>query len=373
MGAPLVARLVAAGHVVLATDIRPGRRREAEQAGARWAADTAQVAADSSVVLTVLPGSPELEELVAGSGRLLAQMGDRTTWVDLTSASFELGQDCARRARRHGVAYLDAPVGGGVAAMRDGAVALYVGGDGRDLAAATPMLRSFARTIHHVGGPGTGYLAKLLINLLWFGQATLTTEALLLAQRHGLPPGRMREVLAGSAGDSAFAAQHLPALLDGDYLGDFGLDRCVEELDSIEHSADRAGTPHALTSVIAELHRSALRHYGTADGGTVDGELLAAAWLEEQAGSRLARDENRSQPGSTTGLLPAVLSRWLAAASAGTADALTRTRKGKQHVGFFLQETADVAAARRRTAAGQDTRPPACVGRRAPRPLYPDG
>jgi 3-hydroxyisobutyrate dehydrogenase len=284
IGAPLVARLVTAGYEVVATDLRPERRYEAERNGAVWAVDASQAAAMSSVLLTVLPGTPELRELMLGSGQLIAHMHAGTTWIDLTSASFDFGQESARATQMRGVAYLDAPIGGGVPAMREGAATLYVGGDGDLLAASVPVLRSFATTIHHVGGPGLGYLTKLLINLLWFGHATLTTEALLLAQRHGQPPDRLREVLLGSAGDSAFITDYLPALLDGDYLRDFGLDRCVEELDSVEHSAKQAGTPHPLTAAIADLHRQALRHYGA-----VDGELMAAALLEERAGSRLRR------------------------------------------------------------------------------------
>jgi 3-hydroxyisobutyrate dehydrogenase-like beta-hydroxyacid dehydrogenase len=105
---------------------------------------------------------------------------------------------------------------------------------------------------------------------------------MLLAQKHGQSPGHLGEMLRGSAGDSAFAERHLPALLAGDYLADFGLDRCVEELDSVERTASRAEVPHPVTAAVAALHRSALRRYGP-----VDGELMAAAWLEEQAGTRL--------------------------------------------------------------------------------------
>ena len=216
IGAPLVARVVGAGHEVVATDVRPERRQAVEQAGARWAPDAAAVAAASSVVFTVLPGSPELSELILGSGHLLAHMDAHTTWIDMTSASVEVGRQCADAARARGVDYLDAPIGGGVSGMRDGTVTLYVGGEHRVLETADELLRSFASKVHHVGGNGAGYLAKLLINLLWFGQAALTTEALLLAQRHGVSPDRMSEVLNGSAGDGAFVAHHLPALLASD-------------------------------------------------------------------------------------------------------------------------------------------------------------
>jgi 3-hydroxyisobutyrate dehydrogenase len=285
IGAPLVARLVAAGHEVVATDIRPDRRELVERAGARWASDAASVAAVSSVVFTVLPGGPELGELALGADSFLEHLGAGTIWIDLTSASIELGRQCSDAARAHGVDYLDAPIGGGVPGMREGAVTLYVGGEGRVLDAVEELLSSFASSVHHVGGSGTGYLVKLLINLLWFGQAALTAEALLLAQNHGVSPDRMSTVLRGSAGDSAFVANYLPALLAGDYLRDFGLDRCVEELDSIERTADRAESPHPLTAAVAELHRAALRRYGP-----VDGELMGPALLEEQAGSLLRGD-----------------------------------------------------------------------------------
>ncbi|WP_083750587.1 NAD(P)-dependent oxidoreductase [Kribbella sp. ALI-6-A] len=282
IGAPLVARLVAAGHEVVGTDIRLERRSEVEAAGARWAPDLAGAVADAEVVLTVMPGGPELEDLVLGGGQLLSQLAEGAIWIDLTSASVELGQDCARAAAEQGIAHLEAPIGGGVDGMRDGTLTLYVGGEAGVLATAEPVLRTFATTIHHAGDHGMGYLTKLLINLLWFGQAALTTEVMLLAQNHGQSPGHLREILRGSAGDSAFAERHLPALLAGDYLADFGLDRCVEELDSVERTAARADVPHPVTAAVAALHRSALHRYGP-----VDGELMAAAWLEEQAGTRL--------------------------------------------------------------------------------------
>jgi 3-hydroxyisobutyrate dehydrogenase len=264
MGTPLIARLVASGHDVVATDIRPSRRSAAEQAGARWVSDVA----GCDVVFTVLTGNAELAAYSPVDCRL---------WIDLTSGSFDVGQ------RRHDVTHLDAPMGGGVSSMREGTITLYVGGPSEALAAATPLLRSFASTIHHVGEHGAGYLAKLLINLQWFGHAVLATESLLLAQRHGLSPDRMRSLLVGSAGDSAFASRHLPALLSGDYLRDFGLDRCLEEMESVERAASVAGTPHRLTSLVTELHRAALAHFGP-----VDGELMAPALLEEQAGFRLS-------------------------------------------------------------------------------------
>lgn len=276
IGTPLIERLVAAGHDVVGADLRPDRRPAVEAAGARWSTDLS----NAEVVLTVLPGTPELEALVQGP--FLTELSPGALWIDLTSASPELGKAAAQIAANAGVSYLESPLGGGIDGMRSGTLTLYAGGDPEVLAAATPILRTFATTIHHTGDHGTGYLTKLLINLLWFGQATLTTEALLLAQHHGQSPAAFAEILQGSAGDSAFAQRHLPALLAGNYLPDFGLDRCVEELNAVENAAP-AGLPHPITTAVAALHQAALDHFGP-----IDGELLGPAWLEEQAGSRLS-------------------------------------------------------------------------------------
>jgi 3-hydroxyisobutyrate dehydrogenase len=254
MGTPLIGRLVASGHDVVATDIRD-RRSAVEALGARWVPEPRSC----DVLLTVLPGNAEL---------LAFSPVDCRLWIDLTGGSPDVTGP-----------HLDAPMGGGVSAMRDGAITLYVGGPSDVLAEATPLLRSFAATIHHVGESGSGYLAKLLINLQWFGHALLATESLLLVSRHGISAARMQSLLVGSA----FASRYLPALLAGDHLRDFGLDRCLEEMESVARAASAAGTPHRLASLVTELHRTALDRFGP-----VDGELTGPALLEDQAGFRLS-------------------------------------------------------------------------------------
>lgn len=255
----------------------PARRPAVEAAGARWAPTVREAVGGAQVVFTALPGSPELLELVVGSDGLLPHLPPGSCWVDLTSASPEVSRRCSAHASRLGVAHLDAPLGGGVPAVVAGDVVLYVGGDADTLTEVTPVLRRFAATMHHVGGHGAGHLVKLLVNTLWFGQVGLVTEAVLLAGRHGIAGEHLRTLLLGSAGDSAFVRQHLPRLLAGDVMADFGLDRCVEELAAVETAAADAGVPHPVTSAVADLHRAALAHFGA-----VDGELLAGAWLRDQ-------------------------------------------------------------------------------------------
>jgi 3-hydroxyisobutyrate dehydrogenase len=294
IGLPVVERLVAEGHWVEVVDVRD-LELDAEAVGAHWGGSSlARLPADRLLV-TVLPGSPELRELMLGpqggsAPAALGQLASGGTWVDMTSAAPDLGTDLAVAAAKHGVRYVDAAVGGGPQAARHGGLTLYVGGEDSDVQRLRPVFEAFAdpARIHHMGGHGAGYLTKLLVNQLWFGQAVAVGEAMLLGASAGLATDRLAGVLDAGPAGSVFVHSHLPSLLAGDYLPAFGLARVVEELDSLARLADSAGTPWSVSTLVAEVHRHALAHFGD-----VDGELLGVAWLERQAGHTLADDTMR--------------------------------------------------------------------------------
>jgi 3-hydroxyisobutyrate dehydrogenase len=250
------------------------------QCGAQWRATLAEIAAGAGILITMLPGSREVREVMAGSG-VLAAMPSTAVWIDMSSSSPPAGRELAAAARARGVGVLDAPVGGGVPAARTGKLQIFVGGDAAVLDRCRPVLEALAdpQRIIHVGGSGAGYTVKLLVNLLWFGQAVATGEALLLARRAGIDLDVLRQTLATSAASTAFIRDDLGALLDGDYLTSFGLDRCCEELTAVADLARELGVPSQLTQVVERTYQRALRRFGP-----VDGEPMAVALLEEEAG-----------------------------------------------------------------------------------------
>jgi 3-hydroxyisobutyrate dehydrogenase len=285
MGLPMCANLVQAGYDVTAGDVREELQGAVVACGARWGGPGRGVAAAADVLITVLPGGPELRDLMlAPGGVLLSAMPETAIWIDMTSTSPIIGRVLASAARDRGVAMLEAPVGGGVRAAVAGSLHLFVGGDAELLERHRPMLEALAdpARIIHMGGAGAGYTAKHLVNLLWFGQAIATAEALLLARREDIDLDLMRRALAGSAAGSSFIRHDLDALFEGDYLTSFGLDRCCEELDAITTLARQDGVPFALSEQVAQTYKRALARYGP-----VDGELLPVAMLEEQAGVQL--------------------------------------------------------------------------------------
>jgi 3-hydroxyisobutyrate dehydrogenase-like beta-hydroxyacid dehydrogenase len=278
MGLPICTRLAGAGHRVFAGDVRDSLAQAAREAGARWLGDAVEVAAAADVLVTLLPGAPELRPAIGGA---LAALAPGSTWIDMTSASPAAARELWELADARGIACLDAPLGGGPREAAEGALRLFVGGSEETVAHNRALLEVLG-AIEHVGGQGAGYTAKLLANLLWFGQAVAVGEALLLARRAGLDLDVLRAVLGRSAAASAFIERDLGALLDGDYLASFGLDRCCEELDATVAMAGELGVPCEISAAVADAHQRALERFGP-----VDGELLAVALLEERAGTLL--------------------------------------------------------------------------------------
>jgi len=182
MGLPMCANLIPAGYQVTAGDARGERESAVTGCGAQWKGTAAEVAAEADVLITVLPGPDEVRDVMAGRG------GDPAVLpIDMTSSSPEVGGVLFHAADDRGIGVLEAPAGGGVPAARAGKLQL-------SWAATLPWSNVTARCLRccqpqritHVGGHGAGYLAKLLVNLLWFGQAIATAEALLLARHAGI-------------------------------------------------------------------------------------------------------------------------------------------------------------------------------------------
>jgi 3-hydroxyisobutyrate dehydrogenase len=284
MGLPMCANLVKAGHDVTAGDLRAELEEAVRAAGARWERTPAAVAAGADVLITMLPGPREVRDALLEPGGALDALPGGATWIDTSSGSPAVGREIAERARARSIGVLDAPVSGGVPAAEAGSLQLFVGGDEALLRRHRPLLEAVADRIVHVGEHGAGYTTKLLVNLLWFGQAVATAEALLLGRRAGIDLDVLRDALASSPASSEFIRRDLEAVLTGDHLESFELDRCVEELETLTTFARGLGVPFALSELVEHVHRRALSRYGP-----VAGELLAVALLEEEGGISLRR------------------------------------------------------------------------------------
>lgn len=281
MGAPIAERL-STSFLTRVFDIVPHRgTAEADTIRAKTIPDLAR---QSDLFVTILPGAPELQECMDDSW---SSLRPGTLWVDLTSGDPAVTRVLAAQAKRYDVDVVSAPMGGSVREAHTGELTFFVSGAESAVARVLPLLRVLSGP-DGVRRAGTraedGQIVKLLANGLWFAQAIAASEALLIGQGLGLAVRDLRDLLRDSAGGSFFLDEHSESLLGGDYLETFGIDRVVDELDAIAAMARSVDVPIPVLDASARLHRQALDLFGPALG-----ELLAVKLLEEQSGQRLRR------------------------------------------------------------------------------------
>jgi len=280
MGGALLPHLLAVAPVV-AHDADPTRADAVRAAGARWTDDVDEVFRSATTVVTVLPGPRELGAVVTAA----APWRRDVLWVDLTSGDPRVSNRLADLVESTGGLAVSAPIAGSPADAEQRALSFFVGGGAAAQASARPLLQHLAVPGGlRDAGPrvGDAQTAKLLANALWFAIAVATSEALLLGQSLDLAPTALAALLRNSAGGSAFADRHLGRMLDGDPFATFGIDRVVEEVDTVVALGTDTGTPMPVLGASAAVHRAALARYGPELG-----ELLAVRWLENEAGRRL--------------------------------------------------------------------------------------
>jgi 3-hydroxyisobutyrate dehydrogenase-like beta-hydroxyacid dehydrogenase len=199
MGLPMTGHLVAAGHRVLAHDLRPDALTAAAELGAEPAAGLPDVADRCDVVLTCLRTDEQLE---AVTGELVAHGHAGQLFAVTGTHSIAVMQRLAAPVAAAGSALIDAPVVFGAQGARDGDLLSLCGGAQGDVERARPVLMAYSRGVEHVGPLGAGQLAKTCNNLLHWIHCVANFETLALAKRYGVDAQRMREVLLQCPGDN---------------------------------------------------------------------------------------------------------------------------------------------------------------------------
>ncbi len=202
MGAAMAGNLLEAGHELVVHNRTRTKAEQLARHGARVADSPREVAAASDVVITMLPGPPEVEEVVAGEGGLLEGSTRGSLIVDMSTSSPLLARQLAHAAREGGVGMLDAPVSGGDIGARDGTLSIMVGGEEDDLERAGSLFEVMGETVVHVGGTGAGQVVKACNQIVVALAIEAVAEAMVLGTKAGVAPGRVLEVLSGSLASS---------------------------------------------------------------------------------------------------------------------------------------------------------------------------
>ncbi len=290
MGLPMARNLVAAGHDLVACDLEPERARAA---GGEVAATPEEAAWGADLAVACLP-SPEAVEEVALA---LRATGIRT-FVDMSTSPPSLSRRLAAELAAVGIDALDAPVSGGPRGAETAGLAVMVGGGEEAFAREQGVLRDVgARAVVRVGGPGAGQAAKLCNNLVAGVTMAALAEACAIAEREGIDPAVLYELLTSSTGDSRVLRSRFPlAGVDPGHPSSAGfrplfmLDLMVKDLRLACGLAEEHGLlPSLAGAALAEYQRAQEAGLGRLD--------YSAVYLTRQEASPLPGCEPRPAPG----------------------------------------------------------------------------
>ncbi|MFC1933133.1 NAD(P)-dependent oxidoreductase [Chloroflexota bacterium] len=209
MGKHMSRHVLNSGYDLIIHDLRREAAQHLLDKGATWMDNPKGVAESCQVVLSCLPGPPDVEKVVYGKEGLLAGWEKGDIYVDMSTNSPTTIRQVAEDARVKGVEVLDAPVSGGVVGAEAGTLTIMVGGAEHSLEKVREVLEAIGSTIFHVGDIGCGNIVKLVNNMISISASAITAEGFVLGVKAGIDARKLQEVIRLSTGNN-HAVQNYP-------------------------------------------------------------------------------------------------------------------------------------------------------------------
>jgi len=285
MGWPMAANLHRAGYDVAVCDAAAGRAAQfAQEVGGFAAGDASEAAHGADAVITILPTSKHVEEVIQSIFGVLRR---GALVIEMSSGIPGVTRRLAEKLAAQGVDMIDAPVSGGVSRAQTGELAIMTGGDAAALERADPVLRAMGTTITAVGSIGAGQAMKALNNLVSAGGFLIGVEALMIGQRFGLDPEKMVDVLNASTGMNNSTQKKLRQfVLSRRFDSGFSLELMAKDLGVALAVAHDTRTPAPFAALCRELWAAAAESLEPGSDHTAMAQLT-----ERLAGDVLGRKE----------------------------------------------------------------------------------
>jgi len=289
----MAANLQKKGFALTVHDINPAAVATLTELGARAVGSAAEIAKASDIVITMVPGSPELRAIALGPDGLLANGRPGQILMDMSTVEPQATDEVIRQAAARGITVVDAPVGRLSSHADRGESLFMVGASAEDFQRVRPLLEAMGTTIHHCGKAGTGIRTKLVNNYLAVVSCQLNAEALALSQRLGLNLEMTLEVINGTTAQNGQLRLNWPSkVLAGDISPGFTIDLAHKDLTLILNAANAARVPMPLAAVAREMFSLARStSYAQADFSAVADVLCEAAGIDKP---RLANPTSRN-------------------------------------------------------------------------------
>ena len=246
-------KVMEAGYELVLYNRTRSKAEELAGGGAEVATSPEQVARKGKVIFTMLPGPPEVEEIVAGEGGLLEGAGEGSLIVDTSTSSPVLARELARIACERRVGMLDAPVSGGDVGAEVGMLSIMVGGNEEDFEQARPLFEVMGQTVTHVGPSGAGQVVKACNQILVALTIEAVSEALVLGSKAGVSPEKILEVLSGGLAANKVMEVKREKFLERDFELGGKVEFHRKDLRIALEASREYGVPLPVTAVVCQM------------------------------------------------------------------------------------------------------------------------
>lgn len=287
MGKPMARNILKAGYPLVVHNRSQASVDELVHEGALTATSPAEVAAQVDVVFTNLPDSPDVEKVVLGKNGILEGGRKGLIYVDNSTIKPAVARMIAAKLEGKGMFALDAPVSGGDIGAKNGSLAIMVGGSEDALTKIRPILEVIAKTITHIGGPGTGQIAKAANQIMVASQMVAMAELLIFAKKAGADPQKVVEAIRGGAAQCWTLDVKPQRLFSGNREPGFKASMQTKDLNIVMETAKEYGIPLPSCSIDQQLYQSMLQH----NQGHLDNSAIISVF-EALANQNLLEEEN---------------------------------------------------------------------------------
>ncbi len=253
MGKPMSKNLIKAGYELVVCDVVKAAVDDVVAAGAKAAATPKEVAKQVDYIITMLPNSPQVRQVVLGENGVIEGARAGAVVIDMSSIAPLVSRDVAKKLSEKGVEMLDAPVSGGEPKAIDGTLSVMVGGKKEIFEKCFPVMKAMAASVVLTGDIGAGNVTKLANQIIVAINIAAMSEALVLASKAGVEPELVYKAIRGGLAGSTVLDAKAPLVMDRKFDPGFRINLHIKDLGNVLETSHEVGVPLPLTSAVMEM------------------------------------------------------------------------------------------------------------------------
>jgi 2-hydroxy-3-oxopropionate reductase len=253
MGKPMSKNLLKAGYKLQVFDLNQQAVAEVVAAGANAGSSSKDVAAASDIVITMVPNSPQVKEVVCNKDGILAGAKPGMILIDMSSINPIASREIGVEVEKHGCFMIDAPVSGGEPKAIDGTLSIMCGGKREIFDQVKDILSAMGKSITWCGELGAGNTTKLANQIIVAVNIAALSEALMLGKKAGVDPETIFQAIRGGLAGSTVMENKAPMMLAGNFKPGFKIALHIKDLNNVLEAGHKVGAPLPLTSTVMEM------------------------------------------------------------------------------------------------------------------------